>query len=216
MKKYSSEQIYKRLRLVQLICANSCEPSVRRWSAISSPHCSETTFSTQSTAPGGLQPTASWRCQLKRSCDAEVCRVSAKLRYTDTTNLPHRNARAQHLNMSRCWDVANFCPLVVLYNMSVAGVRVVEFGTNAIGLYTSGWACQCVTCVLLDNDLRVCRQRFRSTCRRAVLCEINWRNKLTSESIVLLRAVIVRFVGWRSRTFFRSIFRTNIRLRWNL
>jgi len=22
--------------------------------------------------------------------------------------LPHRNARAQHLNMSRCWDVANF------------------------------------------------------------------------------------------------------------
>ena len=35
-----------------------------------------------------------------------------------TTNLPHRNARAQHLDMSRCWDVANFCPLVVnlLYN----------------------------------------------------------------------------------------------------
>jgi len=34
-----------------------------------------------------------------------------------TTNLPHRNARAQHLDMSR-WDVANFCPLVVnlLYN----------------------------------------------------------------------------------------------------
>ena len=30
-----------------------------------------------------------------------------------TTNLPHRNARAQHLDMSRCWDVANFCPLVV-------------------------------------------------------------------------------------------------------
>ena len=58
-------------------------------------------------------------------------------------NLTHRNARAQHLDMSRCWDVANFCPLVVnllynklgtrplvvLYNMSVAGVRVVEFGT---------------------------------------------------------------------------------------
>ena len=36
-----------------------------------------------------------------------------------TTNLPHRNARAQHLDMSRCWDVANFCPLVVF----VAGVR---------------------------------------------------------------------------------------------
>jgi len=29
-----------------------------------------------------------------------------------TTNLPHRNARARHLDMSRCWDVANFCPLV--------------------------------------------------------------------------------------------------------
>ena len=36
-----------------------------------------------------------------------------------TTNLQHRNARAQHLDMSRCWDVANFCPLVVF----VAGVR---------------------------------------------------------------------------------------------
>jgi len=31
--------------------------------------------------------------------------------------------------MSRCWDVANFCPLVVLYNMSIVDVRVVEFGT---------------------------------------------------------------------------------------
>jgi len=103
--------------------------------------------------------------------------VSAKLHYTDTDyghvvqyhqrtssqqfynllynkftiptdkNLPHRNARAQHHDMLRCWNVANFCPLVefvvqqvvellwarplvVLYNMSVAGVRVVEFGTN--------------------------------------------------------------------------------------
>jgi len=28
--------------------------------------------------------------------------------YNCTTNLPHRNARAQHLNMSRCWAVANF------------------------------------------------------------------------------------------------------------
>ena len=55
-------------------------------------------------------------------------RRRAKLHYTDTgygrarnnsaTNLPHRNAVAQHLDMSRCWDVANFCPLVVnlLYN----------------------------------------------------------------------------------------------------
>ena len=30
-----------------------------------------------------------------------------------TTNLPHRNARAQYLDMSRCWNGANFCPLVV-------------------------------------------------------------------------------------------------------
>jgi len=30
-----------------------------------------------------------------------------------TTKLPHRNARAHHLDMSRCWDVANLCPLVV-------------------------------------------------------------------------------------------------------
>jgi len=42
-----------------------------------------------------------------------------------TTNLPHRNARAQHLDMSRCWDVANFCPLLVF----VAGVHVLEFVT---------------------------------------------------------------------------------------
>jgi len=45
-----------------------------------------------------------------------------------TTNLPHRNARARHLDMSRCWDVADFCPLVVF----VAGVRLVEFGSNSL------------------------------------------------------------------------------------
>jgi len=48
------------------------------------------------------------------------------------TNLPHRNARAEHLDMSRCWDVAIFCPLVVFvggvrswcsYPVSVGGVR---------------------------------------------------------------------------------------------
>jgi len=48
-------------------------------------------------------------------------------------NLPHRNARAQHLDMSRCWDVANFCPLVttllyttscrIVVSSSVGGVR---------------------------------------------------------------------------------------------
>jgi len=50
--------------------------------------------------------------------------------------------------MSRCWALAvrygkfviqpviellRACPLVVLYNMSVAGVRVVEFDTNEAG-----------------------------------------------------------------------------------
>ena len=90
-----------------------------------------------------------------------IATVSAKLHYTDTgykstngrahnnfttsctTNLPHRNARAQHLDMSRCWDVANFCPLVVncfttscriVVSLSVGAVvqhvRVVEFGTK--------------------------------------------------------------------------------------
>ena len=58
-------------------------------------------------------------------------------------NLPH--PKSQHLNMSRCWALAlrcgEFvvqqvvellwaCPLVVLYNIYVAGVRVVEFGTK--------------------------------------------------------------------------------------
>jgi len=47
---------------------------------------------------------------------------------------------SQHLDMSRCWALAMRCGKVVvqqvvrwcmvLYNMSVAGVRVVEFGTN--------------------------------------------------------------------------------------
>ena len=52
-----------------------------------------------------------------------------------TTNMPHRNARAQHLDMSRCWDVANFCPLVVNLLWArplvvfVSGVRVVKFGS---------------------------------------------------------------------------------------
>jgi len=34
--------------------------------------------------------------------------------------------------MSRCWDVANFCPLVVFVaGVRIAGVRVVEFGSKA-------------------------------------------------------------------------------------
>jgi len=39
--------------------------------------------------------------------------TNGQARNNSTTNLPHRNARAQHLDMSRCWDVANFCPLEV-------------------------------------------------------------------------------------------------------
>jgi len=54
-----------------------------------------------------------------------------------TTNSPDKtNKNLPHPNILTCrdvglWhcDVANFCPLVVLYNMSVAGVRVVEFGS---------------------------------------------------------------------------------------
>ena len=44
--------------------------------------------------------------------------TNGQVHNNSTTNLPHRNVRAQHLDMSRCWDVANFCPLVVrlLYN----------------------------------------------------------------------------------------------------
>jgi len=53
-----------------------------------------------------------------------------------TTNLPHSNARAQHLDMSRCWDVANFCPLVAsvagVGGVRIAGVRVVEFGSYCV------------------------------------------------------------------------------------
>ena len=35
-----------------------------------------------------------------------------------TINLPHRNARARHLDMSRCWDLANF--------LSVGGEFVIQ------------------------------------------------------------------------------------------
>jgi len=33
--------------------------------------------------------------------------------FCSDTKFRHRNARAQHLDMSRCWDVSNFCPLMV-------------------------------------------------------------------------------------------------------
>jgi len=38
--------------------------------------------------------------------------------HNNSTTMPHRNARAQHLDMSRCWDVANFCPLVVFVGVA--------------------------------------------------------------------------------------------------
>jgi len=66
------------------------------------------------------------------------------LLYNKFTTNGQKLATSEHLDMSRCWALAlrcgKFvvqqvvellwaCPLVVLYNMSVAGVRVVEFGT---------------------------------------------------------------------------------------
>ena len=42
--------------------------------------------------------------------------------------------------MSRCWDVANFCPLVVfvggvrIAGVRIAGVRLVEFGSKRVGI----------------------------------------------------------------------------------
>ena len=63
---------------------------------------------------------------------------------TCCTTYSQKFATSQHLDMSRCWALALRCGkfvvqqvvellwaclLVVLYNMSVAGVRVVEFGT---------------------------------------------------------------------------------------
>ena len=62
----------------------------------------------------------------------------------NTTN-GQKFATSRHLDMSRCWtlalrcgkfvvqqvvDLLWACPLAVLYNMFVAGVRVVEFGTK--------------------------------------------------------------------------------------
>ena len=43
------------VRSRQSITANILEPSVRMELAISAPHCSGTTFTTQSNVPGGLQ-----------------------------------------------------------------------------------------------------------------------------------------------------------------
>ena len=66
------------------------------------------------------------------------------LLYNKFTTNGQKIATSQHLDMSRCWALALWCgkfvvrqvaellwacPLVVLYNMSVASVRVVEFGS---------------------------------------------------------------------------------------
>ena len=53
--------------------------------------------------------------------------ANGRARNNSATNMPHRNARAQHLDMSRCWDVANFCPSVVkiiVVSSSVGDVRI--------------------------------------------------------------------------------------------
>jgi len=66
------------------------------------------------------------------------------LLYNKFTANGQKFATSQHLDMSRCWAVALRCGKFVVglqqvvellwpyrwYNMSVAGVRVVEFGTN--------------------------------------------------------------------------------------
>jgi len=67
------------------------------------------------------------------------------LLYNKFTTSGQKNTTSQHLDMSRCWALELRCgkfvvqqlvellwarPLVMLYNMSVAGIRVVEFGAN--------------------------------------------------------------------------------------
>jgi len=58
----------------------------------------------------------------------QICRRIVVSSSFDGVRSRYRTAEAPHLDMSRCWDVAKFCPLVV----SVAGVRVVEFGSNGV------------------------------------------------------------------------------------
>ena len=70
-----------------------------------------------------------------------------------TTNSPPTDKNLPHPNILRCWALAlrcgkfvvvvqqdvellSACPLVLLYNMSVAGVRVVEFGTYPVHIPT--------------------------------------------------------------------------------
>ena len=75
----------------------------------------------------------------------DTLQQSYNLSYNKFTTNGQTFATSQHLDMSRCWALAlrcgKFvvqqvvellwaCPLVVLYNISVDGVRVVEFGTK--------------------------------------------------------------------------------------
>jgi len=93
-----------------------------------------------------------------------------------TTNLPYRNARAQHLDMSRCWDVANFCALVVSNTCElvlwwcsllvfVAGVRVVEFGPYRSATYQN---------LKLEMHDTV-KQRFWTSCTVAIIIAASQR-----------------------------------------
>jgi len=92
--------------------------------------------------------------------------------YKFTTN-GQKFATSQHLDISRCWALAlrycKFvvqqvvellwaCPSVVLYNMSVAGVRVVEFGT---------YHCCCVLDFVINNIDAYIHNRHADSCRGA-------------------------------------------------
>ena len=72
------------------------------------------------------------------------------LLYNKFTTNGQKFATSQHLHMSRCWALALQCgkfvvellwarPLVVLYKMSVAGVRVVETGVWPLVFWLTGW-----------------------------------------------------------------------------
>jgi len=83
-------------------------------------------------------------CCTKKTHQRTSWQQFCNLLYSKFTTNGRKFATSQHLDMSRCWALAlrcgKFvvqqvvellwaCPLVVLYNTSVAGVRVVEFGT---------------------------------------------------------------------------------------
>jgi len=95
-----------------------------------------------------------------------------------TTNLPHRNARAQHLDMSRCWDVAFFSvggvellwarPLVV----SVGAVR--SRCSEPVSVYCVKFGTYCLSRNVVSytgviDDKRAVRQLIDS------VTELDWR-----------------------------------------